>query len=133
MITDPIADYLTRLRNAVHAKHRIVEVPASKMKVAITEVLKSKGFIRNYRVQSDLHPQGLLQVVLKYDSEGSQNAIVSLKRVSKPGLRKYTDVDHIPKVLQGLGMAILSTSQGIMSGKDAFRANVGGEILCYVY
>lgn len=133
MHTDPIADYLTRIRNAIMAKHRIVDIPASGLKVAMTQVLKAKGFIRNYRVLSDKHPQGLLQIALKYDPETKQNAIVALGRVSRPGLRKYASYKNLPRVLNGLGIAILSTSKGIMSDKDARTEHIGGEVLCYVY
>ena len=133
MYTDPIADYLTRLRNAVLAGHRIVEMPSSRLKVAMTAVLKEKGFIRNYRVQEDKHPPDLLQIALKYDPETKRNAIVALQRISRPGLRKYANHKALPRVLNGLGIAILSTSKGVMSDKDARRAHIGGEVLCYVY
>ena len=133
MYTDPIADYLTRIRNAITAGHRIVDLPASRLKVAVSAVLKEKGFIRDYRVQKEKYPQGLLQIALKYDPETKQNAIVSLQRISKPGLRKYVSRKELPRVLNGLGIAILSTSKGVISDKDARRAKVGGEVLCHVY
>ena len=133
MYTDPIADYLTRIRNAIMAGRRVVEMPSSRVKVAMTSVLKEKGFIRNYRVEKEKYPQGLLQIALKYDYETKRNAIVSLERISKPGLRKYVGHNDLPRVLNGLGIAILSTSKGVMSDKDARRSKIGGEVLCHVY
>ena len=133
MYTDPIADYLTRIRNAIQAGHRVVEIPSSRLKVAMTEVLKDKGFIRGYRVQHENRPQTLLQIALKYEPKTQRNAIVALQRISKPGLRKYVRQDQLPRVLNGLGIAILSTSKGVMSNKDASREQIGGEVLCYVY
>lgn len=134
MITDPIADYLTRIRNAISAKHQVVEVPASKIKVKITEVLQGKGYIRGYKVVSQPgHVQPVIKIALKYDPFTKQSAIVKLKRVSKPGLRKYTSVDTMPSVINGLGVAVLSTSKGIMTDKEARKVNIGGEVLCYIY
>ena len=133
MYTDPIADYLTRIRNAVQTGHKIVEIPSSRLKIAMTEVLKEKGFIRGYRIDKSASVQPRLQIALKYDPSSKRNAIVALQRISKPGLRKYVRRDALPRVLNGLGIAILSTSKGVMSDKDAARAKIGGEVLCYVY
>ena len=131
-MTDPIADYLTRIRNAVMAKHKVVEVPASNMKKDMTKILFEKGYILNYKFEEE-GPQGSIKIALKYNPETKMNAIKSLKRISKPGLRKYVDSNHIPRVLNGLGVALLSTSQGLMTDKEARKLRVGGEILCYVY
>lgn len=131
-MTDPIADYLTRLRNAIKANHRIVEIPASKMKKEMTKVLADKGFIRSYKFEDD-NVQGTIKIALKYNTQTKQSAIVSLERVSKPGLRKYAQADALPRVLNGLGIAIMSTSKGVISDKEARQLNVGGEVLCYVY
>ncbi len=131
-MTDPIADYLTRLRNAIMANHRTVEVPASNMKKELTKVLKDKGFIKNFKFDED-GVQGKIRIALKYNTETKQPAIVSLERISKPGLRKYAKSDVLPRVLKGLGVAILSTSKGVITDKEARRYNVGGEVLCYVY
>ena len=132
MTTDPIADYLTRIRNAINAKHSLVEIPASKTKTKLTEVLQEKGYIRGYKVvQNSIQP--IIKIALKYDTFTKQSAIVKLKRVSKPGLRKYTTVADMPSVINGLGIAILSTSKGIMTDKEARKVHVGGEVLCYVY
>ncbi|MEP2026003.1 MAG: 30S ribosomal protein S8 [Reichenbachiella sp.] len=131
-MTDPIADYLTRLRNAIKANHRIVEVPASNMKKELTKVLKDKGFIKNFKFDED-GVQGKIRIALKYNPETKESAIVSLERVSKPGLRKYAKSDALPRVLNGLGVAILSTSKGVITDKEARQHNVGGEVLCYVY
>ena len=131
-MTDPIADYLTRLRNAIMANHRVVEVPASNLKKEITKILFEKGYILNYKFIED-GPQGTTKVALKYDPKTRQNAIKCLKRVSKPGLRKYTGYKDMPRVINGLGIAILSTSQGVMTDKEASNLKIGGEVLCYVY
>ena len=131
-MTDPIADYLTRLRNAIRAKHRVVEVPASNLKKEITKILFDQGYILNYKFVED-GPQGTIKVALKYDPKTRQNAIKCLKRVSKPGLRKYTGYKDMPRVINGLGIAILSTSQGVMTDKEASNLKIGGEVLCYVY
>jgi small subunit ribosomal protein S8 len=133
MFTDPIADYLTRLRNAIQAKHRIVEIPASNIKKEITKVLYDKGYIRQYKLDSESTIQGLIKIALKYDPETKSSAIVKLQRVSKPGLRKYVSADSLPSVINGLGIAILSTSKGIITDKEAKQMNLGGEVLCYVY
>lgn len=130
-MTDPIADYLTRLRNAIGAGHKVVEIPASNIKKEITKVLFDKGYILNYRFD-DTTVQGVIKIALKYHPVTKQNAIRSLRRVSRPGLRKYTGVDTMPRVINGLGIAIMSTSKGIMTDKEARTLNVGGEVLCYV-
>ena len=131
-MTDPIADYLTRLRNAIMAKHRVVEVPASNLKKEITKILFEKGYILNYKFVED-GPQGTIKVALKYDPATKENAIKFLKRVSTPGLRKYTGYKDMPRVINGLGIAILSTSKGVMTDKEAAQQKIGGEVLCYVY
>jgi len=132
MNTDPIADYLTRVRNAIRAKHRIVEIPASNIKKEITKVLYDKGFIQNYKFD-DSTPQGSIKTALKYNPTTKQSAIVDLQRISRPGLRQYRGADHLPRILNGLGVAIISTSKGVMTDKEAKVLNVGGEVLCYVY
>jgi small subunit ribosomal protein S8 len=131
-MTDPISDYLTRLRNAIKARHRIVEIPASNIKKEITKVLFEKGYIQNYKFEES-QVQGTIKIALKYDPVSKDSAIVNLQRVSKPGLRKYTGVGEMPRVLNGLGIAIISTPKGVMTDKEARSLNVGGEILCYVY
>ena len=131
-MTDSIADYLTRLRNAVRAKHRIVEIPASNLKKEMTKILFNKGYILNYKFD-DNSVQGTIKIALKYHPVSKVPAITSLKRASRPGLRKYSGVETLPRVLNGLGVAILSTSQGVMTDKEARKLNVGGEVLCYVY
>lgn len=132
MNTDPIADYLTRIRNAIRAKHRVVEIPASNIKKEITKVLFDKGFIQNYKFD-ETGPQGSIKIALKYNSVTKQPAIVDLQRVSRPGLRQYKGATDIPRILNGLGVAIVSTSKGVMTDKEARTLNVGGEVLCYVY
>jgi len=132
MITDPIADYLTRIRNAVMAKHKIVEIPASNLKRDMTKILFDKGYILSYKFEDD-DKQGHIKIALKYHPETKTPAIKKLERASKPGLRKYVGADEIPRVLNGLGVAILSTSKGVISDKEARKLNVGGEVLCYVY
>ena len=131
-MTDPIADYLTRLRNAIKASHRIVEIPASNIKKEITKVLHEKGYIQNYKFDEN-GPQGSIKIALKFNPVTKQNAIVSLKRVSTPGLRKYVKHTELPRVINGLGIAIVSTSKGVMTDKEARTEGVGGEVLCYVY
>lgn len=134
MYTDPIADYLTRIRNAIQAKHRIVSVPASKVKLGITKVLMDSGYITNFKFVPDpVRKQGEIKIALKYDKVSKASAITKIARVSRPGLRRYTSSEDIPRVLNGMGIAVLSTSQGIMTGKKAQQMNLGGEILCYVY
>jgi len=132
IMTDPIADYLTRLRNAIKASHRIVEIPASNIKKEITKVLHEKGYIQNYKFEEN-GPQGTIKIALKFNPATKQNAIVSLKRVSTPGLRKYVKHTELPRVINGLGIAIVSTSKGVMTDKEARNEGVGGEVLCYVY
>lgn len=132
MTTDPIADYLTRLRNAIKAKHRIVEIPASNIKKEITKVLYDKGYIQNYKFD-DTSIQGTIKIALKYNPLTKQSAIVKLERISKPGLRKYVGAEELPKVLNGLGVAVLSTSKGVITDKEARTLKVGGEVLCFVY
>ena len=131
-MTDPIADYLTRLRNAIKASHRIVEIPASNIKKEITKVLHDKGYIQNYKFE-DNGPQGTIKIALKFNPTTKLNAIVSLERVSKPGLRTYVKHDELPRVINGLGIAIVSTSKGVMTDKEARTEGIGGEVLCYVY
>jgi small subunit ribosomal protein S8 len=131
MVTDPIADYLTRIRNAVMANHRIVEIPSSKMKKEVTKILFEKGYILNYKFEDDPKP-GIIKIALKYHPVTKLSAISSLVRISKPGLRKYVDADHLPRVLNGLGIAIISTSQGMMTDKEAKVKKIGGEVLCYI-
>jgi small subunit ribosomal protein S8 len=130
--TDPIADYLTRVRNAISARHRIVEIPASNIKKQITKVLFEKGYIQNYKFEQN-DAQGSIKIALKYSPTTKESAIVNLTRVSKPGLRKYSKSDEIPRVLNGLGIAIISTSKGLMTDKEARTLNIGGEVLCYIY
>ena len=131
-MTDPIADYLTRLRNALKARHRVVEIPASNIKKEITKVLFDKGYISNYKFD-DSSVQGTIKIALKYNAVTKQPAIVNLTRISKPGLRKYNGAEELPRVLNGLGIAILSTSKGVITDKEARTLHVGGEVLCYVY
>lgn len=132
-MTDPIADYLTRLRNAIKANHRIVEIPASNLKKEITKVLFDKGYIRNYKFEEGNKNQGTIKIALKYNPETKESAITSLKRVSTPGLRRYANTNSMPRVMNGLGVAILSTSKGVITDKEARALNIGGEVLCYVY
>ena len=131
-MTDPVADYLARVRNSIMAKHKVVEIPASKVKKEITKILYDKGYILSYKFIDD-SIQGTIKIALKYHPKSEVSAIKSLKRVSRPGLRKYVNTDSIPRVLNGLGIAILSTSHGIITDKEARTQNVGGEVLCYVY
>jgi small subunit ribosomal protein S8 len=130
-MTDPISDYLTRVRNAIMANHRVVEIPASNLKKDITKILMDKGYILSYKFVDEPRP-GTIKIALKYHPITKQPAINSLRRVSKPGLRKYVGSDSLPRVLNGLGIAILSTSKGVMSDKEARKENVGGEVLCYI-
>lgn len=131
MTTDPIADYLTRLRNAIQARKKVVEVPASNLKKDITRILYDKGYILSWKMEED-GKQGLIKIALKYDPQTRRNAIKELSRVSRPGLRKYAHVEHLPRVINGLGVAIISTSKGVVTDKEARALNVGGEVLCYV-
>ncbi len=131
-MTDPISDFLTRLRNAIKANHRIVEVPASNIKKEITKVLHDKGYIQNYKFE-DNSVQGTIKIALKYNALTKQSAITKIERISSPGLRQYTTSENMPRVLNGLGVAILSTSKGVITDKEARTLNIGGEVLCYVY
>ncbi|MDD2526569.1 MAG: 30S ribosomal protein S8 [Lentimicrobiaceae bacterium] len=131
MVTDPIADYLTRVRNAVMANHRIVEIPSSNMKKEITKILFEKGYILNYKFEDDIFP-ATIKIALKYHPVSKLSAISKLERVSKPGLRRYVNVENLPRVLNGLGIAILSTNRGLMTDKEARTQQIGGEVLCYI-
>jgi small subunit ribosomal protein S8 len=132
MYTDPIADYLTRVRNAVKANHRVVEIPASNVKKEITKILFDQGYILSYKFD-DASVQGTIKIALKYNQDTKESVIKKIQRISKPGLRKYAGSTEMPRILNGLGIAIVSTSHGVMTGKQAHRENVGGELLCYVY
>ncbi|MCC8360824.1 30S ribosomal protein S8 [Salinimicrobium sediminilitoris] len=132
MNTDPIADYLTRIRNAVAASHRVVEIPASKLKKDITKILFDQGYILSYKFD-DSTAQGSIKIALKYDKVTKEPVIKKIQRISKPGLRKYAGANELPRILNGLGIAIVSTSHGVMTGKQAQQEKVGGEVLCYVY
>ena len=132
MNTDPIADYLTRVRNAVKANHRVVEIPASNLKKEITKILFEQGYILSYKFD-DSKVQGTIKIALKYNKETKEPVIKKIQRISKPGLRKYAGANEMPRILNGLGIAIVSTSRGVLTGKQAHRENVGGEVLCYVY
>ena len=132
MVTDSISDYLTRMRNALGAKHKVVEIPASNIKTEITKILMDQGYILNYKLIED-NKQGIIKIALKYNSKTKQPAINNLTRISKPGLRQYSGVETMPRVLNGLGIAIVSTSKGIMTDKKARNMNIGGEVICYVY
>jgi len=132
MYTDPIADYLTRIRNAVKANHRVVEIPASNLKKEITKILFDQGYILSYKFD-DSTVQGTIKIALKYNKETKEPVIKKIQRISTPGLRKYASASEMPRILNGLGIAIVSTSHGVLTGKQAHRDNVGGELLCYVY
>ena len=132
-VTDTIADYLTRIRNAHHAGHRIVEIPASKMKKNMTEILYDSGYILKYKFDDEAGKQGLIKIALKYDNDTKKPAITKLGRISKPGYRRYSPSKDVPMIINGLGICIVSTSKGLMTGKKAKQENVGGEVLCYVY
>ncbi len=132
-VSDPIADYLTRLRNAILAKHRVVDIPASNIKKELTKILKEKGYILNYKFEEDEGYQGNIKIALKFHPETKISAIKGLERISKPGLRQYCDSSSIPRVLNGLGIAVISTSKGVITDKEAREQKVGGEVLCYVY
>ncbi len=131
-MTDPIADLLTRIRNGIRAKHKVVEIPASNMKKGITKILFEKGYILNYKFE-DEGPQGKIKIALKYHPETKQPAIKTIKSISTPGLRSYVGKNNLPRVLNGLGIAIMSTSQGLMTDKEARTRNIGGEVICYIY
>jgi len=132
-VSDPIADYLTRVRNAILAKHRVVDIPASNLKKEITKILKESGYILNYKFEDDKGYQGNIKIALKYNPETKLSAIKGLEKISKPGLRQYCDSSSIPRVLNGLGIAVISTSKGVVTDKQAREQKVGGEVLCYVY
>jgi len=132
MVTDPIADYLTRVRNAILAGHKLVEIPASNLKKEVTKILHEQGYITNYKFEED-NKQGIIKIALKYDRVTNESAIRTLERASKPGLRKYAAGKNLPRVINGLGVAIISTSKGVMTDKQARKENVGGEVLCYIY
>jgi len=131
MITDPIADYLTRIRNAMMANHRVVEIPASNLKKEITKILFAQGYILNFKFEDETKP-GVIKIALKYHPVTKQSAITQIERVSKPGLRRYVGSEKLPRVLNGLGVAIVSTSKGLMTDKDARKLGVGGEVICYI-
>ena len=132
VVTDPIADYLTRLRNAISAKHKVVVIPASNVKKEMTKILMDKGYILNYKFEDD-NKQGKIKIALKYNPTTKESAIQNLKRVSRPGLRQYSSVSDMPRVLNGLVIAIVSTSKGLITDKEARKENIGGEVLCYVH
>ncbi len=132
MTTDPIADYLTRIRNAIQARKRIVEIPSSKMKRALTQILRDKGYVQGYKFEGE-GKNAIIKIALKYDPATKLNAITSLERISRPGLRRYAKVEELPRVLNGLGIAIISTSMGVITDKEARENKVGGEVLCYIY
>ena len=131
-MTDPIADYLTRIRNGVMAGHKVIEVPASNLKKEMTKILHDKGYILSYKFVDD-DKQGIIKIALKYHPKNKIPAIKKIERISKPGLRKYAGANELPRVLNGLGIAFLSTSKGVITDKEARNLNVGGEVLCYVY
>ena len=132
-MTDPIADLLTRIRNAIMAGHKVVEAPASNLKKEVAKILFEKGYILSYKVIDGEGPQGVLKIALKYNMKSKKPAIKEIQRVSRPGLRQYIGVDEMPRVLNGLGIAIISTSKGLMTDKEAKKEKIGGEVLCYVY
>lgn len=132
-MTDPISDFLTRIRNASSAKHRVVDIPASNLKKEMTKILFEKGYILNYKFIDGENPQGIIKIALKYHPVSKVPAIKSLTRVSRPGLRKYVQSDNLPRVINGLGVAIISTSKGVITDKEARKEKVGGEVLCYIY
>ncbi len=131
MFTDPIADYLTRIRNAQTARHKVVEIPASNLKKEITKILHEKGYILNFKFEEG--KPGIIKIALKYNAKTKAPAISNIQRVSTPGHRKYTGTDELPRILNGLGIAVVSTSKGVMSDKEARTQGVGGEVLCFVY
>ena len=133
MNTDPIADYLTRIRNAVRANHRVVEIPSSNLKKEITKILFDQGFILSYKFEETQNNQGNIKIALKYDKITKEPVIKKLERLSSPGLRQYSASDSLPRILNGLGISIVSTSKGVMTGKQAAKENVGGELICYVF
>jgi small subunit ribosomal protein S8 len=132
-MTDPIADLLTRIRNAIMAGHKVVEAPASNLKKEVARILFEKGYILSYKIIDGEGPQGILKIALKYNPKSKKPAIKEIQRVSRPGLRQYIGVDKMPRILNGLGIAIISTSKGLMTDKEAKKEKIGGEVLCYVY
>jgi len=132
-LTDPIADLLTRIRNAQQAGHRVVEIPSSRMKKSITEILYNQGYILKYKFDDNAGKQGIISIALKYDPVTREPVIRKLGRISKPGLRKYSKGSDVPRIINGLGVCIVSTSHGLMTGRQAREKNVGGELICYVY
>ena len=133
MYTDPISDYLTRIRNANSSGHRVVDIPASKVKKEITKILFDQGYILSYKFEETQNNQGNIKIALKYDRITKEPVIKKLQRLSTPGLRQYSPSDKLPRILNGLGISIVSTSKGVMTGKQAAKENVGGELICYVY
>jgi len=133
MFTDPIADFLTRIRNANSAGHRVVDIPASNTKKEITKILFDQGYILSYKFEETENNQGSIKIALKYDKLTKEPVIKKIQRISTPGLRKYSGSDSLPRILNGLGISIVSTSKGVMTGKQAAKQNVGGELICYVY
>lgn len=133
MVTDPISDYLTRIRNAQQAGHTIVEIPSSRIKKAITEILYNQGYILKYKFDDEAGKQGIIKIALKYDPQTRQPVIRELGRLSRPGLRKFVKCSELPRIANGLGIAIISTSKGVITDKEARTLNVGGEALCYVF
>jgi small subunit ribosomal protein S8 len=131
-VTDPIADYLTRIRNAAMARHRVVEIPYSNMKKSMTEILYAQGYIHRYKIDTEVGPQGVITIALKYNGK-NEPVIKKMGRISRPGLRQYAGSNDIPRILNNLGICIVSTSKGVMTGKEAKASKVGGEVLCYVY
>ena len=132
MNTDPIADYLTRVRNAIRANHKVVSIPASNLKKEITKILFDQGYILSYKFEDDT-AQGSIKIALKYTKENNESVITNISRISKPGLRKYSSSQEFPRILNGLGISIVSTSKGVMTGKQAASQNIGGELICYVF
>ncbi len=133
MLTDPISDYLTRIRNASMAGHLVLDIPASKIKKGITKILFDQGFILSYKFENTADNQGNIKIALKYDKITKEAVIKKIQRISTPGLRKYASANKLPRILNGLGISIISTSKGLMTGKQAVRENIGGELICYVY
>ena len=133
MLTDPISDYLTRIRNASMAGHLVLDIPSSKIKKGITKILFDQGFILSYKLENTADNQGNIKIALKYDKISKEAVIKKIQRISTPGLRKYASANKLPRILNGLGISIISTSKGLMTGKQAVRENIGGELICYVY
>ena len=133
MLTDPISDYLTRIRNASMAGHLVLDIPASKIKKGITKILFDQGFILSYKFENTADNQGNIKIALKYDKITKEAVIKKIQRISTPGLRKYASANKLPRILNGLGISIISTSKGLMTGKQAVRENIGGELICYIY